>query len=159
MIQPGDFINILTVGSEVDLELANGDGTQVTEDLAQTINEVEELDPYKKQVRYVYQMAEVLAIDKNLPADLGAAVPEEGAAAPVGNMGMITLAVPPEAVQLLLTVDPDTFYISLVPSTYVPKPLPLPEYGDLLPAEEDGKLTPYWETPQADAQPDGSVSE
>ena len=159
MIQPGDFINILTVGAEVDTEFANGDGTEATEDLVQAVNEVEELDPYKKQVRYVYQMAEVLAIDKNLPADLGAATAEDGAAPVASNSGMITLAVPPEAVQLLLTVDPGTFYLSLVPSTYQPKPLPMPDYGDLLPAEEEGKLTPYWETPQADAEPVGEPDE
>ena len=151
MIQPGDFINILTVpNTEVDSEFVN-DSAVVDDSVTSAINELEELDPYKYQARYVYQMAEVLAIDKTLPADLGQTSTEEGAAA-AGNSGMITLAVPPEVVQLLLSVDPDTFYLSLAPSTYVPKALPLPDYGDLLPAEEEGKLTPYWQTKQDDAE-------
>ncbi|MEZ5379121.1 MAG: RcpC/CpaB family pilus assembly protein [Acidimicrobiales bacterium] len=148
MIQPGDFINILKVGGAKDGEEAT-DGAVDPADPAQAAAATEDTGPYEAEVRYVYQMAEVLAIDKTLPADLGEADPEAGAAA--GNLGMITLAVPPEAVQLLLSVDPSTFYLSLVPSTYVPKALPLPTYGDLLPGEEEGKLTPYWETQQADA--------
>ncbi len=141
MIQPGDFVNILQVVGDnkddaTDQAVPAADGTIATPTDTSS-------SPYSQQVRYVYQMAEVLAIDKTLPADLGEAVPADGATT-AGNLGMITLAVPPEAVQLLLAVDPTTFYLSLVPSTYVPKALPVPSYDDLLPGEDDTKLTPYW---------------
>ena len=157
MIQPGDFINILSVpNQEVGVDGAGGEGEDPA--VAAAAAAVADANPYKFDVRYVYQMAEVLAIDKTLPADLGQAADEEGAPAAV-NGGMITLAVPPEVVQLLLAVDPATFYLSLVPSTYVPKPLPLPDFGDLLPAEEEGKLPPSGMPPAEGTAPAEGGSE
>ncbi len=145
MIQPGDFVNILQVAPIVE-ETTDENGAVIEGAPAAPAD----LGPYTQEARYVYQKVEVLAIDKSLPADLGEAAPEEGAAA--GNLGMITLAVPPEAVQVLLAVGPEDFYLSLVPSTYVPKVLPKPTFDLTLPGEVEGKLTPYWEIPQDDAE-------
>jgi Flp pilus assembly protein CpaB len=135
MIRPGDFVNILTVKPKAAQTAATApDGT--------TPAPVADNSPYGADVRYVYQRVEVLAVDQALPADLGETTPDAG----TGNLGMLTLALPPEAVQLILSVGPENLYFSLVPSNYVATPLPAPALPDVLPAEDPGQLTPYWAT-------------
>jgi hypothetical protein len=99
--------------------------------------------------RYVYQAAEVLAIDKELTPDLGET--EDEAVAAVRNGGMITLAVPPGAVQMILGVGMENLYLSLVSKSYEPAPLAPFDYGNnTYPGEDEQRLTPYG--------PDGGIS-
>lgn len=143
MIEPGDFVNILakftaTAEASADPNAAPATGAADTR-----------LRPYTTDARYLFQKAEVLAIDRNLTADLGTSVAtnEDGseAAAPVpSNQGLITLAVPPEAVQRILGVGLENIYLSLVPSTYTPRPIPpLVLDEQVLPGEDASRLTPY----------------
>ena len=97
---------------------------------------------YTYDVRYVYQKAEILAVDSALTADLGE-TPGETVAA---NSGLITLAVPPEALQIILGIGKENLYLSLVPQNYEPYPLPpidIRSESDLLPGEDASRLTPY----------------
>ncbi|MGF1599953.1 MAG: Flp pilus assembly protein CpaB [Acidimicrobiales bacterium] len=134
LIEPGDHVNILTVKGvdEGGAAPAGGDASAAPSDGA----------GFDYSARYLYQRAEVLAIDKALTPDLGE--PTEDAEGVVRNGGMITLAVPPAAVQTILSVGLENLYLSLVPSTYEPTPLPPIGFGNgTLPGEDPAVLTPY----------------
>ena len=138
LIEPGDYVNVLSVKSIID-EVAeeNPDNPE-----AQNVDAVDSVSTYDYVARYVYQRAEVLAIDKALTPDLGEKASEtEGAAR---NGGMITLAVPPDAVQTILSVGMENVYLSLLPPSYEPSELPPIDYFDsILPGENGARLTPY----------------
>jgi Flp pilus assembly protein CpaB len=144
LIEPGDYVNLLTVktiGEADDTEQTTEiDGAQESGAASQDLGEVTTFD---YAARYVYQRAEVLAIDKALTPDLGETADEaEGAA--VRNGGMVTLAVPPEAVQVILSVGMENIYLSLLPPSYEPTELPPIDYGNsTLPGEDSTRLTPY----------------
>ncbi len=145
MIEPGDFVNILAKFPIA----ADASGSADPAVAAATASPDTRTRPYTTDPRYLFQKAEVLAVDRNLTSDLGASVEtnEDGsaAAAPLAaNQGLITLAVPPEAVQRILGVGLENIYLSLVPSTYTPRvipPLVLDE--PRLPGENEAFLTPY----------------
>ncbi len=146
MIEPGDRVNILsllprladTAAAPVDPAAAVVDGAASPA-----------LSTYPLDAAYVYEYAEVLAVGASLISDLGAPADgtEGAAAAAAGNKGLITLAVPPEAVQIILNAGVENLYLSLVPQNFVPKVLPrmtIDEANPLFPAEREGELTPYW---------------
>ncbi|MEM8924361.1 MAG: Flp pilus assembly protein CpaB [Actinomycetota bacterium] len=140
LIEPGDYVNVLTVRgigqdptapTEGEIE-GGGSVTQSTGGSG----------TWSYVARYVYQNVEVLAIDRSLTPDLGE-TPDEQAAA-TRNNGMITLAVPPDAVQLLLSVGLENLYLTLVPPGYEPVELPPLDYNnEVLPGEDPFLLTPY----------------
>ncbi len=138
LVEPGDFVNILSYRP-----LAEATAPVPDETGSSSPGTAAGLGIYTSSARYVYQRAEVLAIDKGLTPDLGETTDKaEGAA--VANAGLITLAVPPEAVQTVLSVGIENLYLSLVPSNYEPRPLPPLESGESkLPGEDGTRLTPY----------------
>ncbi len=135
LIEPGDFVNVLAlIPNTAPAAQTTEAGAAPIEGAAGTT--------WNFVTRFVYQKAEVLAIDKALTPDLGETAEEETTAP--ANAGMITLAVPPDAVQTILSVGTDNLYLSLVPSDYAPVPMPPIDYGsDTLPGEDPSKLTPY----------------
>ncbi|MDH3682711.1 MAG: RcpC/CpaB family pilus assembly protein [Acidimicrobiia bacterium] len=145
LIEPGDFVNLLSVKQIV--ESGDEDGEPTADEPVDLGSGLVALPvngsaSYDYIARYVYQRAEVLAIDKALTPDLGESS-EQAEGAP-RNAGMITLAVPPDAVQTILSVGMENIYLSLVPSTYAPDPLPPIDYGnEVYPAEDADRLTPY----------------
>lgn len=145
LIQPGDYVNILTLVGLTDDEEESTDteGNVVSAD-GEEFNR--ENDLYNQDARYVYQQAEVLAVASALPSDLGENTTAEGDEAAAGPpaSGLITLALPPEAVQLMLSIGLEDLYLSLLPTNYEPQPLPpinLDEFQ--LPGEDPERLTPY----------------
>lgn len=154
MIEPGDFVNILTERSwdtpffEADPEIPMTEAAT-----AELLAELEKNDTtrpiisdvYPVNSRYVYQKAEVLAIGDMLIPDLGQTRAEADTdPATAVNRSLVTLAVPPEAVQVILNVDRSDLYLSLVPDDYEPRPLPpLDPTTQVLPGESEGRLTPY----------------
>lgn len=153
LLEPGDFVNVLY---RYPLEEAEeGDEEEPDILITEEGTDRSNANPYNFDARYVYQRAEILAIDKDLPADLGdeAAEGEAGAAAAAGNRGLITLLVPPESAQELLSIGIDNLYLSLVPPTYVPEAIaPLDLGQTVLPGEDSQRLTPYGPNPQADVE-------
>jgi Flp pilus assembly protein CpaB len=156
LAEPGDFVNVLSLkglndsGSEE--AAAEGAASLGVLDLGGGVvaSDVDGSASYDFIVRYLYQGAEVLAIDKELTPDLGETEDEE--AAPVArNGGLITLAVPPNAVQMILGVGMENLYLSLIPKNYEPVPLPPLDYSNnIYPGEDELRLTPYG--------PDGGVA-
>jgi Flp pilus assembly protein CpaB len=145
-IEPGDYVNILDVsGIDQDEDAASDEPAAEPVPVGGELLAfgVDGSTTYDQLARYVYQRAEVLSIDQALTPDLGETTDAEAAPA-ARNGGMITLAVPPEAVQLLLSVGPNDLYLSLVPPNYEPYPLPPIDYSNqVLPGEDAERLTPY----------------
>lgn len=145
LIEPGDFVNVLSVKPIAE---SGDESGQPTGDSPVDLGgglfalPVNGSASYDYISRYVYQRAEVLAIDKALTPDLGETADQ--AEGTPRNGGMITLAVPPDAVQTILSVGMENVYLSLVPSTYQPVPLPPIDYSnETLPGEDGARLTPY----------------
>ncbi len=154
-IQPGDFVNMLVVrplafdaAEEADPEetgggTGDGDLPDLEEYYSNPIPASSEQSLYLENARYFYQKAEVLAVGKSLPLDLGETT--EGTEAAAATGGVITLAVPPEVVQQVLAVGTQNLYLSLVPSSYEPEALLPMDITELLyPAEDETRLTPYF---------------
>ena len=139
-IQPGDYVNILMDRPFEATETASADSPEEGSTAGPT-------GIYPRSVRYVYQKAEILSVDKDLTPDISeAAEGEDGA--PVQQEarddGLITLSVPPEADQLILSVGQENIYLSLVPRNYVPEPIPPFDTGNqTFPGEDGQRLTPY----------------
>jgi Flp pilus assembly protein CpaB len=160
VIVPGDFVNILispNASPECAAEVAaaaaagatavpTGSGTalntraypEVGTSAGQQDRGVTFCDP----ARYLYQAVQVLFVDKTavpLPGEQTAA----GAAATTSG-GLITFAVPPEAAQMLASVDSSKLTLTLLPTNYKPVALgPLSAFPPLLPGEDSTQLTPY----------------
>jgi len=153
LIEPGDYVNVLSLLERDDLDNAGRSELGLERnDLIETIETVtentvvtDELGTYGYLSRYVYQKAEVLAVDRTLTLDLGESEQEQGQAT---TSGLITLAVPPEAVQMILNVGIDRIYLSLVSADYEPRALPSLDLLDTqLPGEDPQRLTPSGPTP------------
>lgn len=140
MVEPGDYVNVLVKFAAAAGEADPAAAAAPTDPRSR---------PYTTDVRYLYQRVEVLAVDRVLTADLGASVETNEDGTPVAgqapaNQGLITLAVPPEAVQRILAVGTENIYLSLIPSTYTPRPIPpLTLEESVLPGEDAARLTPY----------------
>lgn len=162
LVEPGDFVNILGVdvldpsgGAPVtaDFDSEEGETSAATspDQLAFTSSDIDGSTIYDNVARYIYQRAEVLAVDKGLAPDLGETA-DPAQATEARNSGLITLAVPPEVVQVLLSVGENAFYLSLVPPSYEPKPLPPVDYDEVIyPGEDANRLTPYGPGDSTDA--------
>ncbi|MGH1505297.1 MAG: RcpC/CpaB family pilus assembly protein [Acidimicrobiales bacterium] len=147
LIEPGDFVNIMVKYDIPEPEAAEGEEELPTPQITGT--DRSEIELYDLDVRYAYQKAEVLVVDKALAADLGDAEDEE-AAGVAGNKGLITLAVPPEVAQELISIGIERLYLSLVPSNYEPyaiEPVDIDER--VLAGEDDTRLTP---APESDEE-------
>ncbi len=154
LIEPGDFVNVLAERSwETPFFEADPVIPMTEAATAELLAELEAndttrpiiTDMYQVDTRVVYQKAEVLAIGDMLVPDLGETQVEGDQAAQAAvNRSLVTLAVPPEAVQVILNVGRDDLYLSLVPDDYEPRPLPpLDPTTQVLPGEVEGRLTPY----------------
>lgn len=138
LIVPGDYVNVMVtrfseaVGGD---DAAAGEGGTVS----------------AEQARFLYQKVQVLAVDyltvgdasaTNGPAVEGEADPAAAAPSEPVQKGLITLIVPPEAAQILLSVPAENLYLTLVSKDYEPRPT-----GEIdistLPSDNPKILTPY----------------
>ncbi len=154
LIEPGDFVNVF-VERDWDTPFFEEDPPVELTDAAtaELLAELEKYDTvrplltdlYPVDSRVVYQKAEVLAVGDSLVPDLGQTVEDtEAEAQSAVSEGLVTLAVPPEAAQVILAVGRDNIYLSLVPDDYEPRPItPLDPTSQVLPGEVEGRLTPY----------------
>lgn len=148
LMEPGDFVNVLRRYAIEETNPESAEGAEAAPDILVTEQGTDRdgVLLFNFDARYVYQKAEILAIDKTLPADLGDTTVAEGEAAPAGpaNAGLITLAVPPEVAQYLLSIGTSDLYLSLVPPSYEPEALDPLDLGEsILPGEDGERLTPY----------------
>lgn len=153
LIEPGDFVNVMSERAweapfweeDPPIDLTPEAKAELEANLVE--NEATRpiiTDIYSTDARFVYQKAEVLAIGEALTPDLGETVVVEGEEQQAQNKSLITLMVPPEAVQTILNVGRDNLYLSLVPEDYEPRQmLPLDPTTQVLPGEDAERLTPY----------------
>lgn len=127
LLVPGDEVNILVQtesGGSIPVEGEAPEAPSV----------------YTKSARYLYQRVPILAIDRNAAPQPGESVQDTGEGMTSGH---ITFAVPPEAAQRIISVDPGSIYLSLVPSDYAPAALPPLDNNETLPGEDQARLTPF----------------
>ncbi len=136
LIRPGDYVNIMsTTVTELD-EAGNPVGLPEGADPSEYL--------FAQQARYIFQKAEVLAVDKNALPEAGRAVGEdENVNAVVSDQGIITLIVPTWAAQYIASMPPENIYLALVAKDYQPEPQSPIDLSDGLPAEDPSVLTPY----------------
>ncbi len=158
LIEPGDRVNVLVerpwdtpfFDQETPLDLTAESTAELAEVLAESGTSRPILtDVYPVDVRFVYHNAEVLAIGTSLVPTVGQGdlAPEEQAAQ---DRGLVTLAVPPEAVQTILAAGRDNLYLSLVPVDYEPRAIqPQDPTRQVYPGEKSEVLTPYVEAEAA----------
>ncbi|MEM9654083.1 MAG: RcpC/CpaB family pilus assembly protein [Actinomycetota bacterium] len=152
LIEPGDFVNVLTerdwdtpfFEEDPEIPITATAASELAAELLATDTERPVItDVYPINARYVYQKAEVLAIGDALIPDIGETEVDDGDQT-AASQSLVTLAVPPEAVQVILNVDRQSLYLSLVPDDYEPRPMPpLDPTTQVLPGESEGRLTPY----------------
>lgn len=142
LIVPGDIVNMMAVPDESACGTPEGEGDGAEAPVADPGDTAVLCNP----ARYVYQGVQVLFVDRSpipLPGEAATDANGDAAAAPA-DTGLLTLSVPPAAAQVIASVGPQQWYLSLVPSDYTPSPLPpLDPSQPLLPGEDASQLTPY----------------
>lgn len=143
LIVPGDYVNVMVASLSTMVPGAGTEGDK----------QIEGAKP-AAQARFLYQKVQVLAVDyltvgdANVAADPAATPAAEGdaaAAAPEATplqKGLITLIVPPEAAQILLSVPAESLYLTLVSKDYEPVPTGEVNLAEL-PSDNPEIVTPY----------------
>jgi Flp pilus assembly protein CpaB len=156
LLQPGDYVNIMATDICQGGRVAGGTSGDETGGGNDACGDAESI-LFGKQARYVFQKAQILAIDKTPVAQAGevSATQEEdqnaAAATTPTNSGLLTLILPAKAAQYMASIPPDRIYLSLVSRDYKPKAQSPIDPNAPLPAEDPSVLTPYG--------PDGAGSE
>ncbi len=169
VIVPGDFVNILLSpdaspecaaavaqaaqngGNAVPQGSGGGSPTVATRnypEAASSTNLADRGATFCDPARYLYQAVQVLFVDRSavpLPGEQTTNTTNaNGQPASTGSSGLITFAVPPDAAQILASVNPGRLILTLLPTNYRPAALPpFSAFPALLPGEDATKLTPY----------------
>jgi Flp pilus assembly protein CpaB len=149
LLQPGDEVNIMVTAKE-----AAGDATAAAPATATPATGASGIDPetspYNMAARYLYQQVRILSIGTSVRPQPGEAVVATSASSNtvLTSGGSIVFEVPASAAQVLASVDPGNFYLTLIPKSWNLRALPPFEAKDLadgalLPGEDPTKLTPY----------------
>jgi Flp pilus assembly protein CpaB len=150
LLQPGDYVNVMMTptpdgSAQGDEAAPEGGGESAT--AAPSSSGIPQL-----LARYVYQKAQILAIDQTPVQQAGDAANGEGegegeeateAEGEAANRGLVTLIVPAEAAQYIASIQPGQLYLTLVGDDYEPVPQEPIQAGDALPGEDPDQLTPY----------------
>lgn len=136
LIVPGDYVNMMATPGENQCGTAEGEAP--AEGDGDTLGASQLLCA---PARMVYQEVQVLFVDRSpipLPGEQTAA---DGA---TPSSGTLTLSVPPAAAQVIASVGAGQWYLTLLPTDYVPAPLPpFDPLTPSLPGEDAAILTPY----------------
>jgi Flp pilus assembly protein CpaB len=156
LLQPGDYVNIMATDICQDGSVAGGategDGEGGEGGGAEACAGAEDI-LFGRQARYVYQKAQILAIDQtpvSQPGEVEATAEGEEAAVPQ-DRGLLTFILPTKAAQYVASLPAERIYLSLVSRDYEPDAQTPIDPRAPLPAEDPSVLTPYG--------PDGAGSE
>ncbi len=138
-IEPGDFVDIIVLGDEYVPP-----GEPDAFDASATRS------PYTSPARYLYRGVRIIGINKQIVGQAAEDVPAvegEGAESSLS----ITLAVPADAAQRILSVSQSDLVLSLLPDGWTPEARPNDIEEDiildvLLPGEDPQVITPYGES-------------
>lgn len=167
LIVPGDFVNMMALYEDIceaPGEVTTEEGTPLPEDsgldfpATGIVNDDQVVQPGGQlalavctPATYVFQEVQVLFVDRTPIPLAGEAQTEtvnaDGTVSQTTttvDTGLLTLAVPPDAAQLIASLPREAWYLTLLPSSYVPAPLPdFDPLVELLPGENPNQLTPY----------------
>jgi Flp pilus assembly protein CpaB len=149
LLQPGDYVNIMQTGICEGGQTsggAGGEGGEGEDAGTQDPCAGQEAILFGKQARYVYQKAQILAVDQTpvaQPGEVTAAEGEAAATAEPANRGLLTLIVPARAAQYIASLVPEQIYLTLVSRDYEPVPQTAIDPTGPLPGEDPSVLTPY----------------
>lgn len=138
LLVPGDSVNILVNGGLFEYpedqlpEVPTGPGTPNSAGLERI------RIPYSGHFRYLYQDVTVLAVGRSAVPQPGESVDVSDAA---GGGGLITFAVPPEAVTRIASAT--DIYLSLVSPDFEPSVVPMWDPYEVLPGEDPDRITPF----------------
>jgi len=131
LIVPGDFVNMMLVPPGCAEQQAAEETTPTT--TAAEINTA----PVPVCARVLYQAVRILFVGQT-PVPL----PGEAPAASGGG-GVLTLAVPNDAAQVVASLPEGQVYLTLLPADYAPQAIPAQPPLEVLPGEDQTRLTPY----------------
>lgn len=145
MVEPGDFVDIIVR----EPYIPPADGADAFAVAAAEVN-----TPFDQPARFLYRGVRVLGVDDDIVGVNPTVDPETGeeAAAPATGDGplQITIAIPADAAQRLLSVNEENLILALLPDQWEPSAV-LNEIPDLieddvdLPGEDPSQITPYGE--------------
>ncbi len=149
LIVPGDFVNI-SVTNLSSQTLSGGDsgpapaggGTQMCGNTPIPSGADASNFLFCEQARVLMQKVEVLAVGTNAVPTPGANTGTETTAPPT-NTGLLTFIVPMEAAQMIQSVPPGHFYLTLVAKDYKAAKTDTIKPDAPLPSENPEQLTPY----------------
>ncbi len=140
-LDPGDFVDMIVLGEPPETP---GEQDAFEESAATS--------PYTQPARYLYRGVRIVSINNDV---VGQAKPVATEGAPVaeeedpaaGAQLQITLAVPPDAAQRILSVDPSSIVLSLLPADWEPAAQANIVIDDILieadlPGEDPTQITP-----------------
>jgi Flp pilus assembly protein CpaB len=145
-LAPGDEVNMLIIQDNTAAKDLITDDPTLSLQASILKNQGPQPLFLEKTARYLYQKVQILAVGQNELLTPGEQADDKKAPANTGFSGIITVNVPPEAVQYIASFSAkgSSFYLSLVAKGYEPRELlPLPIVVDLLPGEDQELLTPY----------------
>jgi pilus assembly protein CpaB len=124
LLVPGDFVNMMVAAPD-------------EEDSATTV--------FAQPARSLFSKVQILAVGQTRQLAPGetAETAADGSTASATTSGLITFAVPAEAAQLIASVTPSEYYLTLVARDHQPEALPPIDPNAPLPGETGDRLTPY----------------
>lgn len=137
-LAPGDFVDFIVLGDPPLTDLGDADAFESSIVAS----------PYERPARTLYRGVRIESIDNDIIGDVPAPedenVENEEAGAPLN----LTIAVPPSAVQRILSVSPGDIVLGLLPSDWEPaaQENEITEaiaQDEDLPGEDDDFITPY----------------
>jgi Flp pilus assembly protein CpaB len=137
LLVPGDEISMFTIQED------SGDEEQA---------QPGDLD--LNRARLVYSDVHILAIGQTPIQAPGETTSDDDSSSTTDEVqhGLITVDVPIQAAQIIMSMPPNQWYLTLNPSNFNPEPLPTPPgFLATLPGEDPALVTPYG--------PDGSTDE
>lgn len=154
LIVPGDFVNIMVTGLSAS-DLSGGDGGGGAPPAGQGTACGDAVIPpgqstsdflFCQQTRVLYQKVEVLAVGDNAIPTPGQVGPDASSTTKNSNTGLLTFIVPMKSAQMIASVTPGHFYLTLVSEDYRASATGKIKPNDPLPSEDPKVLTPYGPT-------------
>ena len=149
LLQPGDEVNILVTPANTNAASAGTEGKPVAATGATGPVDPTK-SPYTLGARYLYQQVRILSIGSSVRPQPGeATVASTASSATVATSGgSIVFEVPADAAQVIASIDPTSFYLTLIPKSWNLTAMPSLKVEDLkngalLPGEDPNRLTPY----------------
>lgn len=149
LLQPGDEVNIMVTPAAAETTASEAAKPASASGPTGPVDPTK--SPYTVGARYLYQQVRILSIGSSVrpqPGEAAVASTATNTSTVATSGGSIVFEVPSDAAQLIASIDPGAFYLTLIPKSWNLTPLPALKAedlknGTLLPGEDPNRLTPY----------------